>query len=276
MAEGSQPTGDHRDPPSAAGQGRWRRLWTRKWARGIVVFGLPAWFLSRLLVHFSGGVLWIPTPWRSALEILALGAGYLVFTSCRRALPGSARDSRRRWVTHAILTAVCFLAAVTCLVKYMSLRLETLVRVEMETSYAVAFFNLETTGPDGRVRSDSWRSQEDLDRVLADLGPPLYLRRHGQLVTGWLLTPFGFPNAAPSQELREVIMDANYHTTGSWVATAIKYELEDLLDTISAHERDALSRTIAFYLAIYFVLMLSASAAYGCTFSLTTEIFAMG
>lgn len=238
--------------------------------KSIFVYGLPAYFLSTLLVRLSGGSLWIPVEWRYLVQAISIGAGLAVFRLCD-AQEDSAEESGNHAAENRAIqrrALAWYGASLVLLTGFMYLRHTTLFDVDMTQERAVGFFNLEGSFQGQAANSDE--AGEQLDLVFEHRNPPLHLERRSKSVNGTVLIPLGFLQSQTGLELKSIIEAGDFDADSGWMKPALSTELETTLNHLD-NEKGLLTKTIALFLVVHVALCLALSAAYGYSYHVVEE-----
>lgn len=248
----------------------------------LLVYCLPAYALSRFLTELNRGAMWIPDEWRRTVGLLSLGAGAAVFDlarasrakrSARAEAAGSdaveeAESDRRTqlWVLAA------YALSVLCLVPHTVLRSQCIRDWTPSKRQVVSLFSnfQDRHAADVIDDPDLW-SQVVIDTELAR--EPLYLEQPTTKdgpYRGSVLLPLGFPRSPEAE--RMVAAFKQRDPTRNAVTQWIEEQPTHLADMIRDNEPTAYAWTKLLFLIVHMAVLLSASLAYGLSFSVLGEL----
>lgn len=262
--------------------GRW--TWQSLVPRGgrffmrLVAYGVPAILLSKFLLQFSGGALWLPPEWRNPVFAVGLGIGMAAFNLARlrikkeraKALARAEHDelekaqdqierrSHRLSIRYYVLSAVA-------LAGFSWLRFETVLPFEPSADWVHGQY---TDNPEPSLefhRRYPVRAEQ--------IAPPVYFDTTRPPYRGHILVPLGFPNTPGGLELVDQVR-AQYalNTEGDLESETLMHAPGDFIDVIRDDESRWLHLTITAFLVCYLAVIYFASRAYGFTFSVIEEV----
>jgi hypothetical protein len=269
-----------------------RKLPFKRWLLDLVVYGVPAYFLSSYLQRLGGTALLIPPPWRKTVTLLVLGGGLACFELARnhrqrlekasrpasdpagsgqvlllamgpeavQVEVGPLREEPERPADSGYgqrLSLACVAGALLLLVPHIYLRFHCVIPWLPDN----AVINHLYGDPEDR------NSPPDMEEVAASVAPPVLLDETESGYSWSVNVPL---RSRLSADLQKRIADRSEYFGEPGVQAFLNHEPIEFIEALQAEVR-AMSETVVLFLVVHVAILLLASAGYGYSYGVIEE-----
>ena len=266
----------------------------------LLIYSIPAIFLSRFLMGLTQGALWVPPGWRATLTSVGFLGGFICFTLARSnatdkypeptatfeegsaaaaLAEGESEERGRRRRAFAYGRAIRWLFLTLLLVVGFAV-LKAACVIPWYPSAAVAdnvFGDTSLSLLAGEVhageKARTGCASQGVDWGVSHERDSAYVTYEKGIYAGSILIPLGFPWSETAEKLLKLTHEFyGKDPSRSELQVTIDKNPVRLIDTISSEESIPLGLTRALFVLVHVLFLLSASMSFGYAYSPVEEL----